>query len=440
MNEAPHGPEAARVLRQCRRSRRLQPGRAPARHRAAGDQPANPQPRGRAAAEPAAAQRTRRRRRREAGKRLLEHARGILQQVDRARREVDETKDAPVGHVVVGLPPTVARHLTLPVVREFRQRYPGGSLSIVEGLSATIHEWLLVGRVDVGVVYNPVASPAVDAKPLLEEQLCLIGRQRQGSRPAHGAPCRPAAVSADHSEPAQRDPHAGRDAARGARSQAAGRDGDRRGAGDPGARRRRSRQRRAVAAGARTVPRRRALLCARAIVQPRLASRLAVATSAQRPSTPIEQRTIELIERLVGPALAVRRVRCAGRGQPRRNLLKWTRARVRAASAGKNQSCLAAHRSRGGSHDPTYYTAVPRRSRRQLPASEISARTRASRRRAARSRRPSCATVEDRAIAEVVKMQEDVGLSGDHRRRVPPHVLPHRFPAAAGRREDGRSR
>ncbi len=91
----------------------------------------------------------------EAGKRLLEHARGILQQVDRARREVDETKDAPVGHVVVGLPPTVARHLTLPVVREFRQRYPGGSLSIVEGLSATIHEWLLVGRVDVGVVYNP---------------------------------------------------------------------------------------------------------------------------------------------------------------------------------------------------------------------------------------------------------------------------------------------
>jgi len=41
-------------------------------------------------------------------------------------------------------------------------------------------------------------------------------------------------------------------------------------------------------------------------VQPRLASRLAVVTSAQRPSTPIEQRTIELIERLVGPALAVR--------------------------------------------------------------------------------------------------------------------------------------
>ena len=48
-------------------------------------------------------------------------------------------------------------------------------------------------------------------------------------------------------------------------------------------------------------------LYARAIVQPRLMSRLAIATSAQRPSTPIQQRAIELIERLIGPALAVSR-------------------------------------------------------------------------------------------------------------------------------------
>ena len=205
----------------------------------------------------------------EAGKRLLEHARGILQQVDRARREVDETKDAPVGHVVVGLPPTVARHLTLPVVREFRQRFPGGSLSIVEGLSATIHEWLLVGRVDVGVVYNPVASPAVDAKPLLDEQLCLIGAKRKGRVARTLRLADLPRLPADHSEPPERDPHARGDTARGARPQAAGRDGDRRGAGDPRARRRGPRQRRALAAGAaqrrdRPPARGRAPSCSRA--------------------------------------------------------------------------------------------------------------------------------------------------------------------------------
>ena len=60
----------------------------------------------------------------EAGKRLLDHARSILQQVERARREVDEVKGAPVGQVVVGLPPTLALALTAPIVREFRRRYP----------------------------------------------------------------------------------------------------------------------------------------------------------------------------------------------------------------------------------------------------------------------------------------------------------------------------
>ena len=111
----------------------------------------------------------------EAGKRLLAHARSILQQVERARLEVDEVKGAPVGHVVIGLPPTLARVLTVPIVREFRQRFPRASVSIVEGLSANIHEWVVVGRADIGLLYNPTPSQAVDLTPLLEEDLCLIG-------------------------------------------------------------------------------------------------------------------------------------------------------------------------------------------------------------------------------------------------------------------------
>jgi LysR family transcriptional regulator, nitrogen assimilation regulatory protein len=241
----------------------------------------------------------------EAGKRLLGHARGILQQVDRARREVDETKDAPVGHVVVGLPPTVARHLTLPVVREFRQRYPGGSLAIVEGLSATIHEWLLVGRVDVGVVYNPIASPAVDARPLLDEQLCLISVRRKGriarTLRLSDLPLYPLIIPSR--------PHAIRMfvetqlAALGLRPQVvmeidavpAILELVAEGQGNA-----------VLSARALDSAEATRLLYARAIVQPRLLSKLALATSAQRPSTPIQQRTIELIERLIGPALAAR--------------------------------------------------------------------------------------------------------------------------------------
>ena len=239
----------------------------------------------------------------EAGKRLLEHARGILQQVDRARRDVDETKGAPVGQIVVGLPPTVARHLTVPVVREFRNRYPRASLSIVEGLSSTIQEWLVVGRVDVGLVYNPNASPAVEARVLLEEPLCLIGprgprgaprtlRLRDLPRFPLIIPSRPNAI---------RTLVETRLASLGLRPQVAMEidavpailELVAEGHGHAVLSSR-------ALAGADTAKR----LQSRTIVQPQLKISLAVVTSAQRPSTPLQDAAVALIEELAGPTLA----------------------------------------------------------------------------------------------------------------------------------------
>jgi LysR family transcriptional regulator, nitrogen assimilation regulatory protein len=110
----------------------------------------------------------------EAGKRLLAHARGILNQLDRAREELQEMKGAPHGRVVVGAPPTVAKMLAVPLVKEFRSRFPRASLGIVEGLSVYVHEWLLIGRIDIALLYNPVPSPAIDILPFIEEDLYLI--------------------------------------------------------------------------------------------------------------------------------------------------------------------------------------------------------------------------------------------------------------------------
>ena len=239
----------------------------------------------------------------DAGKRLLLHARGILQQVERARHDIEEAKGASVGNVVVGLPPTVARHLTLPIVREFRRAHPRATLSIVEGLSSTILDMLAVGRVDVGLVYNPSPSPAVEARTLLEEPLCLVGARRKGSVPRNVRlrdlprypliiPSRPHAIRrlvetrlaslglqpqvameidavpailelvAEGHGFAVLSPRALHDAAMAKR------------------------------------------LHSRPIVQPQLKSALAIVTSAQRPSTPLQQATIAMIDVLTRSALA----------------------------------------------------------------------------------------------------------------------------------------
>jgi LysR family nitrogen assimilation transcriptional regulator len=234
----------------------------------------------------------------EAGKRLLLHARGILQQVERARHDVDESRGATIGKVVVGLPPTMARHLTLPIVREFRQAHPRASLSIVEGLSSTILDMLVNGRVDVGLVYNPSSSPAFEARTLREEPLCLIGAKRKGSEPRNvrlrDLPRFPLLIPSR--------PHTIRRlvetrlASLGLQPQVAMEidavpeilelvaEGHGFAVLPP----------RALHGAA--IARR---LHSRTIVQPRLKSALAIATSAQRPSTPLQQATMVLIESLV---------------------------------------------------------------------------------------------------------------------------------------------
>ncbi len=110
----------------------------------------------------------------EAGKLLLEHGRGILHQVDRAREELGRVRGALAGRVAVGLPPTIARLLAVPLIHAFRVAMPEATLSISEALSTPMQESLASGRLDIALLYNASASPDTELTPLLEEDLYLV--------------------------------------------------------------------------------------------------------------------------------------------------------------------------------------------------------------------------------------------------------------------------
>jgi LysR family nitrogen assimilation transcriptional regulator len=118
----------------------------------------------------------------EAGKRLFEHAVGILQLVARAREDLSANRDEATGRIVVGLPPSMGRMLTLPLVDQFKAAMPKARLAIVEGLSAHIVEWISTGRVDLGLIHNPDANPAIETVHVLDEPLCLVSAVRSGAR------------------------------------------------------------------------------------------------------------------------------------------------------------------------------------------------------------------------------------------------------------------
>src|SRR5277367_1091823 len=110
----------------------------------------------------------------DAGTRLLEHARGILTQVGRARQELEDQRNGDSGHFALGLPPTLGRSVTVPLVKAFDLQLPNARLATVEGLSTYILEWLNLGRIDCALVYNAIGSPNLDLQLLLNEQLFLI--------------------------------------------------------------------------------------------------------------------------------------------------------------------------------------------------------------------------------------------------------------------------
>jgi LysR family transcriptional regulator, nitrogen assimilation regulatory protein len=118
----------------------------------------------------------------EAGRRLFEHSVGILELVARAREDIEAQRGQPGGRVVIGLPPSISRQLTVPLIESFNRQLPRARLAIVEGLSAHLAEWLASGRVDIGLMHNPQPQAAIETTPILDEDLCLVAPIISGRR------------------------------------------------------------------------------------------------------------------------------------------------------------------------------------------------------------------------------------------------------------------
>ena len=110
-----------------------------------------------------------------AGQRMLAHAKGILQQVQRASQDLDGLHGAPGGHFGIGITPSFAKVATHELVKSFRTTFPGATISVAQGLSTYLIEWLMMGRIDVAVMYDTFDTPLIDKRTIFTEELFLIG-------------------------------------------------------------------------------------------------------------------------------------------------------------------------------------------------------------------------------------------------------------------------
>jgi LysR family nitrogen assimilation transcriptional regulator len=107
------------------------------------------------------------------GRIVLEHGRPLLEQVDRLEAGLKAAKGAPAGAVNVGMPPSVCMILVEPLFQRVRRELPGIRLHISEAFSGDVKEWLVGGRLDIGVLYSPGRAAALVGQHLLVEDLFL---------------------------------------------------------------------------------------------------------------------------------------------------------------------------------------------------------------------------------------------------------------------------
>ena len=106
---------------------------------------------------------------------LADHARRLLKDAQLAKDSVRAFADEPSGTVSFGVPSSLGGVLLPDIARLFRSKYPKVRLHLVEGFSATIHEWILNGRLNLAVLYEAPAMPQLNILPLVEEAMVAVG-------------------------------------------------------------------------------------------------------------------------------------------------------------------------------------------------------------------------------------------------------------------------
>lgn len=109
----------------------------------------------------------------EAGEKLIEQAKIILQEVDRMTLIVDELKGEIKGELRLGIIPTVAPYLLPLFLHSFLKKYPLLKLKITELTTQQIIDKLKNHQLDAGILATPLNNDSLNEQSLYYEQFVV---------------------------------------------------------------------------------------------------------------------------------------------------------------------------------------------------------------------------------------------------------------------------
>jgi len=116
----------------------------------------------------------------DAGMHFYRHAQAILRRYEEAVRETTSLDGRNTGSISIGVPTAVMALLGMPLLEMLVDRFPHVSVRLIEGLSGSLQELAVTGRLDLVFLYIDAPARGLELRPLLREDLFLLDRARPG--------------------------------------------------------------------------------------------------------------------------------------------------------------------------------------------------------------------------------------------------------------------
>ncbi len=116
----------------------------------------------------------------EQGREVLTHTMRIMAELEEIRARTSDASAPLAGQIAIGLPPTVADIISVPLVAAFGKAHPKVVLRLVSAYTGYLLDWLHRGEIDLAILYDPRPTRSVRSRPLLLENLFLIGPAEAG--------------------------------------------------------------------------------------------------------------------------------------------------------------------------------------------------------------------------------------------------------------------
>src|SRR6266480_762806 len=110
----------------------------------------------------------------QAGEKLIEHARNLLEEDTRTQVMMRRFTDGWLGRVRIGTSMTVLMYVLPPLLRQLKNDHPQLEINLKAGLTATTLRLLKENALDLGLCAMPIADPAFETVPLFADELVAV--------------------------------------------------------------------------------------------------------------------------------------------------------------------------------------------------------------------------------------------------------------------------